>query len=74
MKEDGPGKFMELSLGDLLSFVTGADYPPPLGFSSSPEIEFVVKHLHLSLHLTEFDTFKNAFDTALISAHGFGLV
>ena len=47
MKEDGSGKFMELSLGDLLSFVTGADYPPPLGFSSSPEIEFVDDVLHI---------------------------
>ena len=86
MKEDGSGNLLELRL-DLLSFVTGADYPPPLGFSASPDIEFTDDSLHilpkastctltlyLSLHLTDYEKFKHAFDTSLISAHGFGLV
>ena len=87
MKEDGSGDFLELGLGDLLSFVTGADYPSPLGFISSPEIEFTDDSLHtlpkastctftlyLSVHLIDYETFQHAFDTSLISAHGFGLV
>ena len=87
VKEDGSGDVLELGLGDLLSFVTGADHPPPLGFSSSPEIEFTddslhilpkastcTLTLHLSVHLNDYETFKHAFDTSLISAHGFGLV
>ena len=47
VKEDGSGDFLELVLEDLLSFVTGADYPPPLGFPSSPEIVFTDDSLHL---------------------------
>ena len=46
-KEDGSGEQLELRLGDLLSFVTGADYPPPLGFASPPEIEFTDDPLHV---------------------------
>ena len=40
-KEDGTGA-INLTLGDLLVFVTGADHPPPLGFLLSPEVEFTV--------------------------------
>ena len=39
-KEDGSGQVLYIGLGDLLSFVTGADGPPPLGFSVSPAIKF----------------------------------
>ena len=34
-REDGSGDVLHIGLGDLLSFVTRADYPPPLGFSVS---------------------------------------
>ena len=39
-KEDGSGDVIHLHLSNLLSFMTGADHPPPLGFSSAPQIEF----------------------------------
>lgn len=78
---------MHVGLGDLLSFVTGADHPPPLGFSVSPAIQFTddpervlpkastcTLTLYISIHLREYDAFKRAFDVALTSAHGFGLV
>ena len=29
-----------VSLGHLLSFFTGADYPPPMGFHVKPELRF----------------------------------
>ena len=73
MKEDGSGDLLELRLEDLLSFV-GADYPPPLGFSAFPDIEFTDDSLHilpkastctltlyLSLNLTDYEKFKHAF-------------
>ena len=47
MKEDGSGDLLELRLEDLLSFVTGADYPPPLGLSASPDTEFTDDSLHI---------------------------
>ena len=86
-KEDGSGDVLHIGLGDLLSFVTGADHPPPLGFSVSPSIKFTddpqrvlpkastcTVTLYISVHLTEYASFKQAFDAALTSAHGFGLV
>ena len=86
-REDGSGEFLHIGLGDLLSFVTGADQPPPLGFRLSPTIQFTADHQHIlpkastctltlfiSVHLTEYERFKQAFDAALTSAHGFGLV
>ena len=29
------------TLGDVLSFFSGADYPPPLGFNKKPQLQFL---------------------------------
>ena len=76
-----------LDLGSLLTFITGSDHPPPMGFSNEPEIKFEVDctrmlptastygpTLYLPITLTDPDTFKNKMDVALTCAHGFGSV
>lgn len=78
---------IELHLGDLLSFITGADHNPPLGFEVTPEIDFsndprrdypiastCSNTIYLPLHLTEYENFKNKMDEAMISGHGYGTV
>lgn len=85
-KEDDSGD-IELTLEDLLAFVTGADHPPPLGFLTSPEITFTNQPdrilptsstcalvLYLSLHVKEFESFCSGLDEAIISSPGFGVV
>ena len=85
-KEDGTG-VINLTLGDLLVFVTGADHPPPLGFLLSPEVEFTddtsrtlpwastcTVMLYLSVHLKEYDLFCNKMDNSMICSQGFGIV
>lgn len=84
--EDGSDT-IRLDLSTLLSFVTGADHPPPLGFTIKPQIEFTddTEHilprastcypaLYLSLHVTEYETFQKALDESIICSHGFGTV
>ena len=86
-REDDSGETISLTLRDLLSFVTGCDYPPLLGFPQQPSIYFTDDakrllpwastyscSLHISLHLTVYEDFQKAMDTALICAHGFGTV
>lgn len=77
-KENDPEEVIHLDLGNLLSFISGAAHPPPLGFSIKPLIEFTddpnavlprastcLPALYISLHLTDYNVFKNAFDMAI---------
>ena len=86
-RDDGSRDVLHVGLGDLRSFIIGADHPPPPGFSVSPAIQFTndpesvlpkastcALTLYISIHLKEYDAFKRAFDVALTSAYGFGLV
>ena len=76
-----------LDLGVLLSFATGSDHVPPVGYVSRPCIEFDVRvdsdlptastcgpTLHLPLQLSDPDLFKSKMDFALCNCHGFGVI
>ena len=69
----------------VLSFATGADHPPPMGFPNCPEIMFETEAdrtlprastcgpvLYLPLTLNDPDYFRARMDYALGGAHGFG--
>ena len=38
--EDPDGEDMWVDLGSIMSFATGSDHPPPLGFPNAPDIQF----------------------------------
>ena len=84
--EDPDSEDLWIDLGIILSFVTGTDHPPPLGFPNTPDIEFqtdVTKclpfastcgpTLYLPLALSDPDRFKEKMDFAICCAHGFGI-
>ena len=71
----------------MLSFVTGADAIPPLGFLTSPTILFskdknrllpvsstCALSLTLSLGLSDYDLFKDNMDMAILNGYEFGQV
>lgn len=83
--EDPNESDIALDLGSILTFATGADHPPPLGFLGQPEISFETDTakslptactcgptLYLPLSLTDPDRFRDRMDFAIICAHGFG--
>lgn len=85
-EDDGEVPF-KINLGTILSFATGADHVPPLGFPRVPLITFISdesRHLptastcgptlSLPLQLVNYDDFKRNVDIAIICAHGFGSV
>lgn len=85
-KFDG-GTPIELSLGDLFSFVTGANHPPPLGFNEIPQVDFIEDPnrafpyastcsltINLPLHLDAYTDFKQKMNEAMVAGHGFGTV
>ena len=78
---------VSVCLKQILSFATGADAIPPLGFPTSPVILFskdkscllpisstCALSLTLSLGLVEYFVFKNNMDTAVLNAYEFGQV
>ena len=86
-REDDEGSPFTIDLGTVLTFVTGADHIPPLGFPSTPIIQFIseesrflptastcIPSLFLPLQLTDYEDFKRNMDMAVICAHGFGSV
>lgn len=69
---------------DILIFFTGADQPPPLGFSSTPVLLFAEDNilasastcaLRLTLPLAHktYDSFKEAMILSIMGHGGFGL-
>ena len=73
-----------MSLGTILSFFSGADNIPPLGFPNEPELNFNPKAVHptastCSIQLTlptkyaNFEELKNKLDQAFTMHGGFGL-
>ena len=84
--EDPDGEDIWVDLGSILSFATGSDHPPPLGFPNAPDIQFetdlsktlpyastCAPTLYLPLVLNEPDLFKEKMDFAICCAHGFGI-
>ena len=78
---------VSVCLKQILSFTTGADAIPPLGFPNSPVILFskdknrllpiastCALSLTFSLGLVEYSIFKNNMDTAVLNAYEFGQV
>jgi hypothetical protein len=72
------------SLGMVMSFFSGADDIPPMGYIRPPEINFNPQSIYptastcaLQLTLptchTEYNHFKDALDTAFLMHGGFGL-
>ena len=83
--EDPMEEDLWISLRVLLSFATGADCIPPVGFGNQPEIEFDQHKdrdlpsastcgpvLYLPLTLCNPYKFKCRMDFALCNCHGFG--
>ena len=76
----------EISLGDVLAFITGADALPPLGFDKEPTIQFFpdrerlpnastcIPSLRLPRSLTEYYEFKDKITLAILGSGGFGNV
>ena len=84
--EDPDGEDMWVDLGSIMSFATGSDHPPPLGFPNAPDIQFetdlskslpfastCAPTLYLPLALNEPDLFKEKMDFAICCAHRFGI-
>lgn len=74
----------DVSLGMILSFFSGADDIPPMGYAHAPAINFNHSSLYptsstCALQLTlptcysEYGLFKHALDTAFTMHGGFGL-
>lgn len=75
-------------LANILSFVTGADHEPPLGFPTSPNITFIHEKdskypkantcsltLYLPVGETDFDNFVVDMDYAIINGgSSFGII
>ena len=73
-----------VSLGMIMSFFTGAEDVPPMGYSHPPELNFnpsspyptsstCALQLTLPTCYSEYDPFKRALDTAFTMHGGFGL-
>ena len=71
----------------ILSFITGAEKPPPMGFAQQPTIRFIedktkilptastcVLSLYFPLPLTEYQSFQHNMDMAILNTIGFGQV
>ncbi|GLV46776.1 hypothetical protein CBL_20924, partial [Carabus blaptoides fortunei] len=77
-----------VTLANILSFVTGADHEPPLGFATSPNIIFIHEidskypkantcslTLYLPVGETDFDNFVAVMDYAIINGRSsFGVM
>ncbi|RXM28883.1 Zona pellucida sperm-binding protein 4 [Acipenser ruthenus] len=73
-----------VSLGEMLAFATGTDYPPALGWETKPSIEFIYSSdlfptantcanvLRLPTVHKEYEDFKKNMDFAIQSSPGFG--
>lgn len=73
-----------VSLGEILAFATGTDYPPALGWETKPSIEFIYSSdllptantcaniLRLPTVHKEYEDFKKNMDFAIQNSPGFG--
>ncbi|RXM32625.1 G2/M phase-specific E3 ubiquitin-protein ligase [Acipenser ruthenus] len=73
-----------VSLGEILAFATGTDYPPALGLETKPSIEFIYSSdlfptantcanvLRLPTVHKEYEDFKKNMDFAIQNSPGFG--
>ena len=76
---------MQIDLGVLLAFITGANMIPPAGFAQQPTNDFDYREsslpsastfaptLHLPIGLSDPDEFKQTLDFTLCNCYGFGL-
>ena len=84
--EDPDGEDIWVDLGSIMSFATGSDHPPPLGFPNAPDIQFetdlskilpfastCAPNLYLPLVLNEPDLFKKKMGFSICCADGFGI-
>ena len=83
---EGEDREVLLSLGDILTFVTGASCVPPMGFDSPPQINFCHEDAHFPTASTcvpsitipqsmrEMSVFVTRMTEAIIGAIGFGKV
>ena len=72
----------QASLSHMLSFSTGADCPPSLGFENKPRIEFIdgelskantyAPTLYLPVGISECERFKTQMDFAILNSPWFG--
>ncbi|XP_039598306.1 G2/M phase-specific E3 ubiquitin-protein ligase-like [Polypterus senegalus] len=79
--QDGDG---DISLGQILAFATGTDYPPALGWTTKPSIEFIYSKdlfptantcaniLRLPTVHNVYEDFKCNLDFAIQNSPGFG--
>ena len=85
MNEDPTEDDFVIDVQAILTFVTGADTPPPTGFTDQPEIRFdrdeggrlphestCAPTLYLPCSLKDPDYFCERMDFAVCCAHGFG--
>ena len=74
---------LPVTVGDILTFVTGASSVPPIGFDDDLRVSFnevakfpVASTCALTLTLPskyeDYESFKEAMNNALLGAHGFG--
>ncbi|KAK6494596.1 G2/M phase-specific E3 ubiquitin-protein ligase-like isoform X1 [Huso huso] len=73
-----------VSLGEIIAFATGTDYPPALGLETKPSIEFIYSSdlfptantcanvLRLPTVHKEYEYFKKNMDFAIQNSPGFG--
>lgn len=78
-EEEGPTK-----LEDILTFATGSNVVPPIGFSPQPSLEFLhnegkypvantcINCLRLPIHKS-YEDFKNNMDFGIQNTQGFGM-
>ena len=68
---------------DILTFVTGSNEIPPMGFDQPLKIEFLNGQrlpnastcsltLRFPREIVHYDTFKDKFTLSILGAHGFG--
>ncbi|ROL55216.1 G2/M phase-specific E3 ubiquitin-protein ligase [Anabarilius grahami] len=79
LEEEGPTK-----LKDILTFATGSNVVPPIGFSPQPSLEFLhnegkypvantcINCLRLPIHKS-YEDFKNNMDFGIQNTQGFGM-
>ena len=80
---------MNISLENILTFITGADHIPPMGFEGTSEVHFTGSlyekemrlpsastcgpTLYLPLCLSDVDIFTEKMDIAIVGAQSFGI-
>ncbi len=88
--DDPTSPIVVITMGSILSFVTGSDTIPPLGFENNPEIRFDGDHLNPAMRLPSASTcgptlylpyalstvelFAEKMDMSIAGAQSFGVI